>query len=108
MLPPFRCTNLYELTVWLIRSMPMVGPKMSAASPKPGGQEAAIQQNFLFREVFLLAEKPAIFLPRRSRRSGVKKLVASCKNAVPTSPAREALRLRTVSFSDGLVLGLPR
>src|ERR1700683_5618439 len=108
MLPPIRWTNLYELTIWLIHSMPMFGPKMSAASSKPGGQETAIQQNFLFREVFLSEEKPAIFLPRRSLRSGVKKLVASCKNAVPTSPAREALPLRTVSFSDCLVLGLPR
>jgi hypothetical protein len=55
----------------------MFWSKMSAARPKPGGQETAIQQNFLFREVFLSAEKPAIFLPGRCLRSGVKKLVAS-------------------------------
>ena len=89
-----QATNLYELTVWLIGSMRMLGPKMSAVSPNPGGQATAMQQNFLFREVFISAEKPAIFLPCRWLRSGV-------KNAVQTSPG-------STPSSDCLLLGLPR
>jgi len=39
-------TNLYELTVWLIHSMPLPKSEMHSGQPKHAGVRAVIHRNF--------------------------------------------------------------